>query len=359
MRLRIFEARELLKKMDLVKIEAYLDDELVHTTAIQKKSISPAFDETRDIFIQDTKLSKIRIRAIASAASRPTVSSAVGAVATVATVGMVQTAAQCCIGEWTGYVKDILEGQLGFVESIWLTLEKPGNELSFDLDSSKLTDDDKRFGEVKMGFAFLPVIISDKHASSLQDAGIVQVDIVKCTDLEAIDRSGTSDPYVVAYLDDSKAYKTQILKKNLNPVFNESFSIPVYSRRRTNLRLEVRDYNKYEANKALGLLNIPLSNIASIGEIVETVFKLENVTRGSITVGLGFFPQEVTSQDAYKKTSNYSEKKEESGTFSKFGKGLTSGITGLPGMVMPTSKKPKVKVCICCSKPFDKVLTHV
>lgn len=39
--------------------------------------------------------------------------------------------------------------------------------------------------------------------------------------------SGTSDPYVKFKLDGKTFYKSKVLYKNLNPVWNESFSLPI------------------------------------------------------------------------------------------------------------------------------------
>lgn len=39
--------------------------------------------------------------------------------------------------------------------------------------------------------------------------------------------SGTSDPYVKFKLDGKTIYKSKVVYKNLNPTWNESFSLPV------------------------------------------------------------------------------------------------------------------------------------
>lgn len=39
--------------------------------------------------------------------------------------------------------------------------------------------------------------------------------------------SGTSDPYVKFKLDGKTIYKSKVILKNLNPKWNESFSLPV------------------------------------------------------------------------------------------------------------------------------------
>lgn len=39
--------------------------------------------------------------------------------------------------------------------------------------------------------------------------------------------TGTSDPYVKFKLDGKTLYKSKVVYKNLNPEWNESFSVPV------------------------------------------------------------------------------------------------------------------------------------
>ncbi|KAK7204113.1 phosphatidylserine decarboxylase-like protein [Myxozyma melibiosi] len=53
---------------------------------------------------------------------------------------------------------------------------------------------------------------------------ILKIYIIKAKDLAALDRGGTSDPYVVITLDDFKA-TTQAISKTLNPEWNAEFSI--------------------------------------------------------------------------------------------------------------------------------------
>lgn len=53
---------------------------------------------------------------------------------------------------------------------------------------------------------------------------------IKASNLAAADRGGTSDPYVVFSIDEVKLHKTEVYKKQLNPVFkNETFTAPVVS----------------------------------------------------------------------------------------------------------------------------------
>eukprot|EP00759_Apiculatamorpha_spiralis_P004314 PhF_6_TR12583/c0_g1_i4/m.19796 len=49
--------------------------------------------------------------------------------------------------------------------------------------------------------------------------------IESATNLKACDGNGLSDPYVKVMCNGSKVFKTKVIKKNLNPVWNESFPV--------------------------------------------------------------------------------------------------------------------------------------
>jgi len=55
------------------------------------------------------------------------------------------------------------------------------------------------------------------------------VGILQAQDLPAMDLGGTSDPYVKVYMlpDKKKKFETKVQRKNLCPVFNETFIFKV------------------------------------------------------------------------------------------------------------------------------------
>lgn len=56
------------------------------------------------------------------------------------------------------------------------------------------------------------------------------VGILQAQDLAAMDMGGTSDPYVKVYMlpDKKKKFETKVQRKNLCPVFNETFTFKVW-----------------------------------------------------------------------------------------------------------------------------------
>jgi len=53
----------------------------------------------------------------------------------------------------------------------------------------------------------------------------VFVDIFSGKDLKSMDSNGLSDPYVIVKLNNVQVYKTRVVPKSLNPVWNERFEL--------------------------------------------------------------------------------------------------------------------------------------
>jgi hypothetical protein len=55
----------------------------------------------------------------------------------------------------------------------------------------------------------------------------LQIEIISASDLAVADLIGTSDPYCVIYWQGEKLFQTKVMFRNLNPQWNETFSIPL------------------------------------------------------------------------------------------------------------------------------------
>nr|XP_005988084.1 PREDICTED: synaptotagmin-7 [Latimeria chalumnae] len=99
----------------------------------------------------------------------------------------------------------------------------------------------------------------------------ITVNIIKARNLKAMDIGGTSDPYVKVWLmhKDKKVEKkkTVVMKRCLNPVFNESFvfDIPTEKLRETTIIITVMDKDKLSRNDVIG--KIYLSWKSGPGEV--------------------------------------------------------------------------------------------
>uniref|UniRef100_A0A8D0N2R0 Synaptotagmin-7 n=1 Tax=Sus scrofa TaxID=9823 RepID=A0A8D0N2R0_PIG len=92
-------------------------------------------------------------------------------------------------------------------------------------------------------------------------ANSIIVNIIKARNLKAMDIGGTSDPYVKVWLmyKDKRVEKkkTVTMKRNLNPIFNESFAfdIPTEKLRETTIIITVMDKDKLSRNDVIGKEN--------------------------------------------------------------------------------------------------------
>ncbi|KAJ6650991.1 hypothetical protein lerEdw1_001209 [Lerista edwardsae] len=94
-------------------------------------------------------------------------------------------------------------------------------------------------------------------------ANSIVVNIIKARNLKAMDIGGTSDPYVKVWLmyKDKRVEKkkTVVMKRCLNPVFNESFlfDIPTEKLRETTIIITVMDKDKLSRNDVIGKVSCP------------------------------------------------------------------------------------------------------
>ncbi|NWH53900.1 SYT7 protein, partial [Fregata magnificens] len=102
-------------------------------------------------------------------------------------------------------------------------------------------------------------------------ANSIVVNIIKARNLKAMDIGGTSDPYVKVWLmyKDKRVEKkkTVVMKRCLNPIFNESFAfdIPTERLRETTIVITVMDKDRLSRNDVIG--KIYLSWKSGPGEV--------------------------------------------------------------------------------------------
>ncbi|XP_040032172.2 synaptotagmin Vb [Gasterosteus aculeatus] len=130
------------------------------------------------------------------------------------------------------------------------------------------------------------------------DAQLI-VGILQAQDLAAMDMGGTSDPYVKVYLlpDKKKKYETKVQRKNLCPVFNETFifKIPYAELGGKTLMLEVFDFDRFSKHDMIGEIKIPMNSV-DLGQPlqqwrdVESGEKEEQEKLGDICISLRYVP---------------------------------------------------------------------
>ncbi|XP_046882435.1 synaptotagmin-2-like [Hypomesus transpacificus] len=129
--------------------------------------------------------------------------------------------------------------------------------------------------------------------------GKLTVGILQAADLISMDTGGTSDPYVKVFVlpDKKKHQSTKVQKKNLNPVFNESFvfKIPYEELGPKTLVMSVYDYDRFSKHDIIGEVKLPM-NTLDLGQPIEEWRDLENAEKeepeklGDICISLRYVP---------------------------------------------------------------------
>ncbi|XP_077475707.1 synaptotagmin Va isoform X1 [Stigmatopora argus] len=125
------------------------------------------------------------------------------------------------------------------------------------------------------------------------------VGILQAQDLAAMDMGGTSDPYVKVYMlpDKKKKFETKVQRKNLCPVFNETFifKIPYTELGGQTLVLQVFDFDRFGKHDVIGEIKIPMNSVDLAQPIHEWKDliggeKEEQEKLGDICISLRYVP---------------------------------------------------------------------
>ncbi|XP_066498645.1 synaptotagmin Va [Hoplias malabaricus] len=125
------------------------------------------------------------------------------------------------------------------------------------------------------------------------------VGVLQAQDLPAMDIGGTSDPYVKVYMlpDKKKKFETKVQRKNLCPVFNETFifKIPFNDLAGQTLVLQVFDFDRFGKHDVIGEIKIPMNSI-DLGQPIHEWRDLvggekeEQEKLGDICISLRYVP---------------------------------------------------------------------
>nr|ALS04702.1 putative synaptotagmin I [Pseudodiaptomus poplesia] len=154
--------------------------------------------------------------------------------------------------------------------------------------------------------------IDIKHESSSEYLGKLQykldydfnsqslnVTVIQCTELPALDMGGTSDPYIKIYLmpDKKRKFETKVHRKTLNPFFNENFSFKQVAYSETfdkTLVFAVFDYDRFSKHDQIGEVKIPLCMVDLAQTIEEwkdiQSVKVDDQYLGDICFSLRYVP---------------------------------------------------------------------
>ncbi|XP_056005329.1 myoferlin-like isoform X5 [Ostrea edulis] len=101
----------------------------------------------------------------------------------------------------------------------------------------------------------------------------LQVVVIKATNVPNAEKFGESDPYVSIEFQGIKK-KTEVIKSNLNPVWNETFDIDLLGKAVTasdELQVKIMDWERVGRNRLLAQTKVPLRNLLRGGTQSESL----------------------------------------------------------------------------------------
>jgi Ca2+-dependent lipid-binding protein len=128
-------------------------------------------------------------------------------------------------------------------------------------------------GRAKLTLQWKPVALSGIGSGTggyVTPIGVMRLHFMNARDLRNLETLGKSDPYVRVLLSGIEKGRTVTFQNNLNPDWDEVLYVPVHSAREK-LALEVMDQETLNADRSLGLLEIPLSEYVTQAENGEYI----------------------------------------------------------------------------------------
>ncbi|GAA0146254.1 membrane trafficking regulatory protein [Lithospermum erythrorhizon] len=125
----------------------------------------------------------------------------------------------------------------------------------------------------------LEVEILDPSKAMKRPVGILHVKIIRATKLKKKDLLGASDPYVKLKLTESKlpSKKTTVKHKNLNPEWNEEFTLVVKDLQSQELEVYVYDWEQVGKHDKMGTNVVPLKELTPDEPKVMTLDLLKSM----------------------------------------------------------------------------------
>ncbi|KAH3678186.1 hypothetical protein WICPIJ_008904 [Wickerhamomyces pijperi] len=146
---------------------------------------------------------------------------------------------------------------------------------------------------LKITMEYIPTGVKLPPSETVLDCGRARVEFLDAQNLMAGDSNGKSDPYAELLIGDVTLFKTKIIKKTLNPTWNEGTTVPVPSRSRNFLKLRVYDWDRAGKNDLLGVADFDISSIKPLSAEIVT-FQLD--TQGTVRCRVTFTPEYIRPQ---------------------------------------------------------------
>lgn len=144
-------------------------------------------------------------------------------------------------------------------------------------------------------FTFKAFLFPTKKAldisESVYDTGELQIDIMNATDLPSHDRNGKSDPFIDVLVNNVSAFQTKVIKKTLDPTWNEVTKINIPSISRSTVTLLAYDWDRVGKNDLLSTVVFPLDQLTLDKSVQE--WQLQLSPKGVLNLKTTFIPKYI------------------------------------------------------------------
>ncbi|CDO92223.1 unnamed protein product [Kluyveromyces dobzhanskii CBS 2104] len=140
----------------------------------------------------------------------------------------------------------------------------------------------------KIRLLYNPAAIELPSTETIEDTGILDTTFISADDVPSHDRNGKSDPMIFVRIDGEKIYQSATVKKTLNPVWNENTKLPIPSRSRNEITVQVYDWDRAGSND---LLAEAVWNVKDMAPNQEESFNLNLKPQGTIKFRSTFIPR--------------------------------------------------------------------
>ncbi|ELA47900.1 hypothetical protein VCUG_00620 [Vavraia culicis subsp. floridensis] len=132
--------------------------------------------------------------------------------------------------------------------------------------------------------------------------GYLEIRILGATKVRGVEKNSMSDPYVKAYLNNTKVYKTKTIQNTVNPSFNENFFCKVNIMTDV-LRFDIIDWNRIETDQLISFVEIPLYFVVEgFTEVKLQLIDALKMRKDGSYLHLGFvFNKTYKGEDSVKK----------------------------------------------------------
>ncbi|CCD23437.1 tricalbin NDAI_0B04030 [Naumovozyma dairenensis CBS 421] len=118
--------------------------------------------------------------------------------------------------------------------------------------------------KIMVQVSWFPIDVDELPQADLKsNSGELTILAKSAENLISADTNGYSDPFIKFYIndEDDPRWKTKIVKKTLNPTWNDSGTIEIHNRMHDRLILKVMDWDAASGDDTIGWGSVPLSKV--------------------------------------------------------------------------------------------------